>query len=96
MRDRVAPNFGGSIVEKKRFWFPVRPARNGWGWGLPLVWQGWVTLILFFVLLIGGICILAPYGALVVITYAWALAGLLLAIFLWKGEPQRLRDDSSP
>ena len=75
------------------------PGPTGWKWlgmgtafGLARVG----TLILFFVLLIGGICILAPSGALVMITYAWALAGLLLAIFLWKGEPKRMRDDSSP
>ena len=37
----------------KRYWFPVHPARNGWGWGLPIAWQGWVAFLVFFVLLIG-------------------------------------------
>ena len=83
-------------MEGKRFWFPVRPARNGWGWGLPLVWQGWAVFLLFFVLLIGGIIVLAPYGAVVLIIYSCVLGGILLAVALWKGEPQSMRDNSSP
>jgi hypothetical protein len=83
-------------MENKRYWFPVRPARNGWGWGLPLVWQGWAVLILFFVLLFSGMSILAFYRPALMIVYALALAGLFLAIVFWKGEPQSMRDNSSP
>ncbi|GAB3465218.1 hypothetical protein GCM10027321_30030 [Massilia terrae] len=80
----------------KRYWFPVRPARGGWGWGLPVVWQGWVVYLIFFVLLIGGSIVLSPYGTLAVVANGFVSGGFLLAMAFWKGEPQSMRDDSSP
>jgi hypothetical protein len=79
-----------------RYWFPVRPARNGWGWGLPRVWEGWVVLLAFFVLLTGGAVALAPDGALVLAAWGLLMGALLLAICFWKGEPQSMRDERSP
>ena len=32
------------------YWFPAK--RYGWGWGLPSVWQGWVVMGIFAVLLL--------------------------------------------
>jgi hypothetical protein len=83
-------------MDTRRYWFPVRPARNGWGWGLPVVWQGWAVLLGYFLVLIGGIVMLAPFGVLAIVGYSLALGALLLAIFFWKGEPQSMRDESSP
>ncbi len=83
-------------MEQKKYWFPVRPARNGWGWGLPQVWQGWVVYLVFFVLLIGGSILLAPYGELALIANGFASGGFLLAMAFWKGEPLSMRDNSSP
>jgi hypothetical protein len=83
-------------MDTRRYWFPVRPARNGWGWGLPVVWEGWAVLLGYFAVLIGGIILLAPFGELAIIGYSLALGALLLAIFFWKGEPQSMRDESSP
>ncbi len=83
-------------MNTRRYWFPVKPARNGWGWGLPVVWQGWAVLLGYLVVLIGGITVLAPYGELAIIGYSLVLGALLLAIFFWKGEPQSMRDESSP
>lgn len=34
-------------------WF--RAKRYGWGWGLPLTWQGWVVFVIYFGLLLFGI-----------------------------------------
>ena len=31
--------------DKKMYWFPAK--KYGFGWGLPTVWQGWATLLLF-------------------------------------------------
>ena len=74
-----------------------RASSKKWlGWGLPLVWQGWAVFLLFFVLLIGGMIVLAPYGAVALITYSCVLEGTLLAVAFWKGEPQSRRDNSSP
>ncbi|MGB9107093.1 MAG: hypothetical protein WCC39_00260 [Telluria sp.] len=83
-------------MDTRRYWFPVKPARNGWGWGLPVVWQGWVVFLGYFVMLIAGIVVLAPFGVLAIIGYSLALGALLLAIFFWKGEPQSMRDERSP
>lgn len=80
-----------------RYWFPVRPARSGWGWGLPRVWEGWAALTAWFILLIGGETALAFYGDGALVLAAWGLlmGALLLAICFWKGEPQSMRDNSS-
>ena len=37
---------------KKEIWFPAK--RYGWGWGLPICWQGWIVLIVWMVLLSAG------------------------------------------
>ena len=78
-------------MDEKRYWFPVRPAGNGWGWGLPRVWQGWAVLLAFLVLLIGGVIVLAPHGQLAIIAYGCFLGVLLAAVAAWKGEPESLR-----
>jgi hypothetical protein len=49
-------------MKEQRYWFPVRPARNGWGWGLPTAWQGWAAYMVYFAALIGGIFLLASHG----------------------------------
>ena len=75
----------------KQYWFPVRPASRGWGWGLPLVWQGWAVYAVFFAALVGGPVLLAPYGQLVTIAWGCIAAAAFLAVVAWKGEPQHLR-----
>lgn len=76
-----------SKPSSKQYWFPAKPPGYGWGWGLPRVWQGWMVLAAFFVLLIGGMIVLTPHGPLISVGYACLLAGLLVVIGLWKGEP---------
>ena len=73
------------------YWFPVRRASRGWGWGLPLVWQGWLAYALFVGALAGGLVLLAGYGQTSVVAYSCILSALFLALVWWKGEPQRLR-----
>lgn len=43
----------------RKIWFPAK--RYGWGWGLPVAWQGWVVLLLF---------------AIGIVASAWLLPGL--------------------
>ena len=31
------------------FWFPVK--RYGWGWGLPVRWQGWLVFVSYLALM---------------------------------------------
>ena len=73
---------------RKPYWFPVRPASRGWGWGLPLVWQGWAVYAVFFAALSGGLVLLAPYGQLVTIAWGCIVAAFFVAVVAWKGEPR--------
>ena len=69
----------------KVYWF--RAKRYGWGWGLPIAWQGWVVLALY----IGAITALGlrlmparpqAFGL------GTALASLVLVVVCaLKGEP---------
>ena len=69
-----------------RYWF--RAKRYGWGWGLPLAWQGLFVPALFFaLLLVGAVAILPRYGQLFFVAYAFALTLCLFIVCLLKGEP---------
>ena len=77
---------GQTISDKPAFWFPVK--RYGWGWGFPVRWEGWVVLIGYVALVIGGLTYLRARRAPVstVLVYFAALTVILLAIMLVKGE----------
>ena len=48
------------MVPDKGYWFPAK--RYGWGWGLPVRWQGWVVMAVFAASMLGGVrscCFLA-------------------------------------
>jgi hypothetical protein len=77
--------------EDRRYWFPAK--RWGWGWGPPSTWQGWVTLIAWFVVLLGGAASLRRHGYGVPVHIAWLIAMSLVLTFItwWKGEPPRWR-----
>jgi hypothetical protein len=83
-------------MKNRRYWFPVRPARNGWGWGLPIAWQGWLAYLIFFAALFGGITLSVPYGQLAMIAFSCVWAALFVGLMFWKGEPQSARDQQSP
>ena len=83
-------------MKDQRYWFPVRPARNGWGWGLPIVWQGWAVYVLYLVSLISGIELLARYGVVAIIIFSCVWGALFIGVMFWKGEPQSMRDNGSP
>lgn len=83
-------------MKAQRYWFPVRPARNGWGWGLPTTWQGWSAYLVYFAALIGGIFLVASHGQWAIIAFSCVWAALFLGLMFWKGEPQSMRDNSSP
>ena len=71
---------------EKRYWFAAK--RYGWGWGLPIAWQGWIVLALFVILMIAGAYLLRPtYGRAAFIAYVTVLTAGLVAICAWKGEP---------
>lgn len=83
----------------KRLWF--RAKDYGWGWR-PASWQGWLSLIVFVTLLIGGLRWIDTqslsttdtlYGA---ISYTAALIFLLIALCAHTGERPQWRWDGKP
>ncbi len=75
---------------ERQYWFPAK--RHGWGWGLPTMWQGWLVLVIFFLLVIvGALAILPGYGHGIFFAYIALLVGLLMVVCWLSGEPPRWR-----
>jgi hypothetical protein len=79
--------------EEDRIWFPAKT--YGWGWGLPLCWQGWVVFGVWWVLLVGGSVVIphthAAVFAVAYSAYAVTLGTALVAVCWLKGEKPRWR-----
>ena len=82
---------------RARYWFPAK--RYGWGWGLPLTWEGWAVMAVFVVLIVAAGLAFPPGRALAAyIASVVALAALFVAVCWLKGEPPRWRwgEDDEP
>lgn len=79
------------MTSRPTFWFAVK--RYGYGWGLPVRWQGWAVLIVYFVLLYAGIYRLGGRrDGSSLFAYFVVLSAALVAIVVVKGErPLRWR-----
>jgi len=78
------------MESEPRYWFPAK--RYGWGWGLPVTWQGWLVLAVFAGLLIAILFVYPPNrtpGTFIAFVVAWNV--LLIAVCWLKGEPPRWR-----
>ncbi|MBU6483445.1 MAG: hypothetical protein KGL70_02295 [Betaproteobacteria bacterium] len=74
------------MSEPKPYWFPAK--RYGWGWGLPITWQGWFVLTVFLLLLLLGVFLFPPHRhAVAFIAYTGFVSAALVAICYVKGEP---------
>ena len=72
------------------YWFAAK--RYGWGWGLPLTWQGWVVLASFLGLVVTGVFVFPPERELIsFVVYVAVLSIGLVGICWLKGEPPRWR-----
>lgn len=79
-----------SSAPRPKYWFPAK--RYGWGWGPPTAWQGWVVLLVYVALVLGGIPLIqASKGNVVYIAYVLVLTAALIAICWVKGERPRWR-----
>ncbi|MBJ7536699.1 hypothetical protein [Marinomonas transparens] len=70
---------------KKVTWFPAK--KNGWGWGKPNTWQGWLVWSLYMFVVIAISFIFDPKETLI----QWSIwvgisTFLLLLIYYIKGE----------
>lgn len=64
-------------------WFPAK--RFGWGWGLPVRWQGWVVMILWLGVFFIGLA-KTLNNPIAVFFFVPVMILVLLAICWWKGE----------
>jgi drug/metabolite transporter (DMT)-like permease len=72
------------------YWFPSK--RYGWGWGLPMTWQGWLVLAAFVALVVAGTFVFPPRKAIAAyILYIAVISVLLIGVCWLKGEPPRWR-----
>lgn len=72
------------------YWFPAKT--YGFGWGLPIVWQGWVVFISALALLACGAVLFPPTQVPVAyVIYEVVVVALLVAVCWWKGEPPQWR-----
>ena len=71
--------------DKPDYWFAVK--RYGWGWGMPVRWQGWAVLALYFGTIYVAIRYFPPRTDAVEFLLLFTLASaVLVAIVVWKGE----------
>ena len=77
-------------MEEQKYWFPAK--RYGWGWGLPVTWQGWVAVVVHLLLVVGGIPLIHPQSNPDVYSaYVGACTAALIGVCWYKGEPPRWR-----
>ena len=77
------------MLRQPGYWFPAK--RYGWGWGLPITWQGWVVLLGYAGLIAVSAARLLPLRHAAFLGSVALWTALLVAICWWKGEPPHWR-----
>ncbi|HTV80550.1 MAG TPA: hypothetical protein VMF03_20025 [Steroidobacteraceae bacterium] len=73
-----------------RYWFAAK--RYGWGWGMPLTWQGWATYLIWLASFLAGLAALGlRHRSFPHVIFVVTMVAVLLAVCYWKGEPPRWR-----
>lgn len=75
-------------LPRDQAWFAAK--RYGYGWGLPLRWQGWAVLTGFIAALIGS-SQLAKYSIALYLGLTLLLTALVVWICFKKGEAAKWR-----
>ncbi|RYY79038.1 MAG: hypothetical protein EOO69_08440 [Moraxellaceae bacterium] len=69
----------------QKIWFPAK--RYGLGWGVPVAWQGWVVIISYFILLLGGVIwLFFTQNTIYYMVYIFTITAILILICFIKGE----------
>jgi len=75
-------------MRDKSCWFAAKS--YGIGWSMPVTWQGWVTVLVYLVVLLAGLRMLSGSSERAV--FIVGLTALLVVVVAWKGEkPVRWR-----
>ena len=77
--------------EMKEIWFPAK--KYGFGWGLPIAWQGWAVLMVYVLLTTTGSVMLSNFSKNIIWLLPFILILTILLIFIcWKkGEKAEWR-----
>ena len=77
-------------MDKPRYWFAAK--RYGWGWGLPLTWEGWVVFAVWLGIFLAAIPMWrSPRHVFEHALFVVVMVAALLGVCYWKGEPPRWR-----
>jgi hypothetical protein len=72
------------MANQRQYWFPAK--RYGWGWGMPIVWQGWLAMAIYLIVLVITVSLLSAHIVPLSI-FVGIETGLLLLVCYLKGEP---------
>jgi hypothetical protein len=73
------------MSNETRYWVPAK--RFGWGWGLPVTWEGWLVFAAFLALLVAGAFIFPPRANLAAyLAYVVLLCAALVGVTWLKGR----------
>lgn len=79
-----------SMKFQRAYWFPAKT--YGWGWGLPVTWQGWLVLLTYTLsMIIAGVVFPPATQNMAFITCVAGLSLVLVVICWLTGEPPRWR-----
>jgi hypothetical protein len=88
--DVVGTRWRQDLDAQPKYWFPAK--RYGWGWGLPVCWQGWLVMAAYVGLVVFGAFLFPPRTELAgYLIYLTVLCAVLIGICWRKGEPPRWR-----
>ena len=70
---------------KKTYWF--KAGKHKYSWGMPLVWQGWLTLVLLICGFSINIKFILPISLFIFFAFSAFMAIAMFIVCLVKGEP---------
>ncbi|HEV2539907.1 MAG TPA: hypothetical protein VGU03_09395 [Frateuria sp.] len=74
----------------RTIWFPAK--RYGWGWGLPITWQGWLVLLVCLGIVAAAVHFVPPDRDPLAFALAIGAAVVAQSVAFWlKGERPRWR-----
>ncbi|WP_028314325.1 hypothetical protein [Desulfatibacillum aliphaticivorans] len=76
--------------DEKDIWFPAK--KYGWGWGIPLTWQGWAVMVGYMLLMtVGAVFLTRPPHEIWFLPFTVIATALLIFICWKKGEKPQWR-----
>ena len=80
------------MTQPRKYWFPTR--QQGWGWGPPSSWQGWLVILAYLGSLLALYRFQPPTDSVVLFLVGVGISTLLLLSICWiKGAPPRKWSD---